>query len=103
MVRRAPGAPCRTPCPSRARHDLARVNDVIPACSPDRASQELTERLAWVARASHERCAFLVDTLTSTTLALVGGGGSANGGSIDGGNSGCGCGNSYQDTCVKTL
>ena len=41
--------------------------------------------------------------LTSTTLALVGGGGSANGGSVDGGNSGCGCGNSWQDTCVRTL
>lgn len=41
--------------------------------------------------------------LTGTTLALVGGGNSAGGGSIDGGNSGCGCGNSYQDTCVKTL
>jgi len=37
-------------------------------------------------------------TLNEATLVAV-----AGGSSVDGGNSGCGCGNSWQDTCVRTL
>jgi hypothetical protein len=48
-------------CPSGSCASMVRVHD--RGLLADQASQELTERLARVARVIHERCEFLVDVL----------------------------------------